>query len=97
MRKSPLPFRGEGKGEGYAKIKSQTAVCKQKPQNVRTASRPCLEEIFINFIFDSHRTLFRLALGAVHPFYGAVHPDDIPSEIIVIAVPVVNYNFRKSG
>ncbi|MCX5667011.1 MAG: hypothetical protein NTY34_01690, partial [Candidatus Omnitrophica bacterium] len=26
MRKSPLPFRGEGKGEGYAKIESQNAI-----------------------------------------------------------------------
>jgi len=25
MRKFPLPFRGEGKGEGYAKIESQNA------------------------------------------------------------------------
>ena len=25
MRKFPLPFRGDGKGEGYAKIESQNA------------------------------------------------------------------------
>ncbi|MDP2928689.1 MAG: hypothetical protein Q8O01_01315, partial [Candidatus Omnitrophota bacterium] len=25
VRKFPLPFRGEGKGEGYAKIESQNA------------------------------------------------------------------------
>ena len=40
MRKSPLPFRGEGKGEGYAKIESQNTFSVESKTLIWTCMLP---------------------------------------------------------